>query len=585
MTRARAVLSLAAAVAAAALAAVPVVRAQDSGKPIAGVGYDPKDDPLVNPPSLTQPYDAAKATEDDWLIMTFDGSPKTVNGIMGSSHDESVVVTLLYDGPFTFDAKLEFKINDYFAESFTLSDDKKTWTLKLKPGLKWHDGAPFTAHDVVFSYDAIMDPQVMSVQKQGTDDLESVTAVDDLTVKYVVKDPSPVSKWACNFVCIPKHLYEKGRKEDPTLKASPYYAELNRKGVGNGPYRLVEWKENDKLVFERWEEWPGPKPHYKRVIARIIPEQNVQLLTFEGGEVDEMELPAKFFADAAVRSEKFKKVGYKALGQQWLYSYIGWNADGSNPFFNDVRVRKAMTHSTNIKLMIEKLCYNLNPQCYGIWHPSAPMSSKDIKLLDFDLDKAATLLDEAGWEVSDEDGWRYKNGTKFSFTLMIPQGTSVSLEVAAILQQDLKSLGVEMKTQVIEWATWQERSRKREFQANIAAWGTGAYPDTSSNMWHSKYLQTEGGRNYTGFKNARVDELFDKAITEFDEAKRMAMFAEIQKIIYDEQPYTFLWNRPVLWAFNRRIRGVTFSPRGVLTFDPAYFGWWTAKGEQAYGAK
>jgi peptide/nickel transport system substrate-binding protein len=142
-----------------------------------------------------------------------------------------------------------------------------------------------------------------------------------------------------------------------------------------------------------------------------------------------------------------------------------------------------------------------------------------------------------------------------------------------------------MKTQVMEWATWQERSRKHEFQANIAAWGTGAYPDTSSNMWHSKFITAEGGRNYVAYSDKRVDELWDKAITEFDEAKRMAMFAEIQERIYDAQPYTFLWNRPVLWGFNKRIRGVTFSPRGVLGFDPSYLGWWTARGEQAYGAK
>jgi peptide/nickel transport system substrate-binding protein len=321
------------------------------------------------------------------------------------------------------------------------------------------------------------------------------------------------------------------------------------------------------------------------VICRIIPDQNIQLLNFEGGEIDEMELIAKFFGDATVRSEKFKKIGYKALGQQWLYSYIAWNQDGSNPFFNDKRVRYAMTHATNIRLMIDKLCYGLNPQCFGIWHPSAPMFSKEVKLLDFDLAKAAALLDEAGWKVSEEDGWRYKDGVKFSFTLIVPQGVIISVEVATILQQDLKSIGVELKTQPIEWATYQERTRKHEFQASIAAWGTGAYPDTAENIWHSKYYTVEGGRNYVGFKSARVDELFDLASKEFDESKRMAMFAEMQKIIYDDQPYTFLWNRPILWAFNRRIRGVTFSPRGPWHYDPSQLAWWVAKGEQAYGTR
>jgi peptide/nickel transport system substrate-binding protein len=213
------------------------------------------------------------------------------------------------------------------------------------------------------------------------------------------------------------------------------------------------------------------------------------------------------------------------------------------------------------------------------------MASGKIQLLEYDLAKAAALLDEAGWRVSEKDGYRYKDGIKFEFTLLIPTGAVTSFEIAPILQQDLKSIGVEMKTQPMEWATFQERTRKHEFQASIAAWGTGAYPDTAENIWHSKFYTMEGGRNYVGFKSARVDELFDKAKIEFDHGKRMAMFAEIQEIIYEDQPYTFLWNRPTLWAFNKRIRGVTFSPRGVWHYDPSFMAWWVAKGEQAHGAR
>ena len=576
---------------AAAALVVPVLAAcgdppvADSSGLVAGVGYDPQFDPLVNPASLTQVYDPAQATEEDWLFCTLDGNPKTVNAIMASSNDEFVVNAFLYDGPFTFSADLKWKMNDYYVESLTKSPDMKVWTLKLKPGLKWQDGHPFTAHDIEFSYHQIMDPVVVTAQKSGTEDLETVRALDDLTVEYVHKSPTPVSEYNVLFSILPKHLYEKGKKEDATLKASAYYAELNRKGIGNGAYRLLEWKEGDKLVFERWEDFPGPKPHFKRIVARIIPDQNIQLLNFEGGEVDEMELIAKQFADVTVRSEKFKQRGYKALGQQWMYSYIAWNQDGSNPFFNDKRVRHAMTHATNIQLMISKILYNLNPQCQGIWHPKSPMASKKIKLLEYDLKKAAALLDEAGWKVSEKDGFRYKDGVMFSFTLLIPTGAVTSFEIAPILQQDLKSIGVEMKTQPMEWATFQERTRKHEFQASIAAWGTGAYPDVSSNTWLSKNYSVEGGRNYVGFKSERVDALFELARTEFDHEKRMAHFAEIQELIYEDQPYTFLWNRPTLWAFSRRIRGVTFSPRNVWNFDPSFMAWWVAKAEQAHGAR
>jgi peptide/nickel transport system substrate-binding protein len=155
--------------------------------------------------------------------------------------------------------------------------------------------------------------------------------------------------------------------------------------------------------------------------------------------------------------------------------------------------------------------------------------------------------------------------------------------MAAIIQQDLKSIGVEMKTRIIEWATFQERCRKHEFQAMTMAFGTGTDPDTQWNMWHSD--QVTDGRNYVVFKNARVDELLLLGRNEFDHEKRKRYYQEIQKIVYDEQPYTFLWNSPALWGFSKRIRGVTYSPRGVWNFDPSFMAWWVTKSEQAYGTK
>jgi peptide/nickel transport system substrate-binding protein len=142
-----------------------------------------------------------------------------------------------------------------------------------------------------------------------------------------------------------------------------------------------------------------------------------------------------------------------------------------------------------------------------------------------------------------------------------------------------------MKTQIIEWAVFQEKTRKHEFQASMAAWGTGVDPDLNWNLWHSEMADQEGGRNYSCYSNPRVDELLRLGREEFDPARRAAHYREIQKIVYDDQPYTFIWNRPTLWAFNRRIRGVVFSPRGVWNFDPSFMAWWVHRSEQAHGMK
>ena len=203
---------------------------------------------------------------------------------------------------------------------------------------------------------------------------------------------------------------------------------------------------------------------------------------------------------------------------------------------------------------------------------------KDL-LIPYDLAKAAALLDEAGWRVDEQEGWRYKdvNGQriKFEFTLLMPQGSSTAPSMAAVFQQDLKSLGVSMKTQTIEWATFMQKTRKHEFHASIAGWGTGTDPDTGWNLWRTD--EYEGGRNYGGYSNARVDELFTLGRKEFDPAERRKIYQEIHKIIYEEQPYTFIYNRPTLWGFNKRIQGVLFSPRGVFNFDPSLYAWWVGK--------
>lgn len=214
-----------------------------AGELIAGVGYNPALDPAVNPTTLLQAYDAAQATEDEWFYALLTGSPDTLNPIFSSSIYESQVNNLLYGGLFTFNAAMEWAIEPAWTESVTESDDHKTWTVKLKPGLTWHDGHPLTAHDVQFSYEQIMDPDVpCPAQKSGTDELESVTATDDHTVVFVHKNPLPTSKWNVLFSIIPKHLYAKGKAEDKTLKKSAYFAALNRNPVGSGPYKLADRK-------------------------------------------------------------------------------------------------------------------------------------------------------------------------------------------------------------------------------------------------------------------------------------------------------------------------------------------------------
>ncbi len=547
-----------------------------------GYNYDPRKDPLVNPPSLFEPApkDKSKIDSNATLYLQLDGNPNTLNPLFVSSVYDFMVVDALYTGLFSFDKDMKWEVNKDLVESFKESPDHTVFIVKMKKGFTWQDGVPLTAHDVVYSWKEILDPNVPCLtQKPTTKPIKQCIALDDYTVKYVQPEPLATAKWNLSFPIIPKHIFEKDKKNHPDLKTGTFYNNISRHPIGSGAYKLVKWAENDKLILERWDGYKGEKPYFKRIVFRIIPDSNMSLLSFEKQRIDVIRaLSAMQFA-RETNNEDFSRVGYKAWGKQWSFSYIGWNMDGSNPFFKDKRVRLAMTHALNIPLIVDKVFYNLATQCHGIYNPDAWMYNPKIKLLKYDLKKAAALLDEAGWLVDPDDGWRYKNikgqKVRFEFTLLIPQGSKSSPKIAAIYQQDLKRLGIILNTRVMEWATFLEKVRNHNFQAEIAGWGTGTDPDDGWNLWRTDQYKT--GRNYGGYSNPEVDKLFELGRKEFDRNKRKKIYQKIDKILYDDQPYTWIIDAPILAAFNKRIHGVQFSPRGIYNFDPSFDAWWVLR--------
>ncbi len=408
-----------------AVAAAAVMMFAGCRKPVptsrpSEAAYDPRTDPLVNPPALLEPApaDASLMESDETLFLHLDGSPNTLTPLFLSTGVEQHVAGTIFTGPFTIDKDMKWRLDEDVVESFEESGDHMEFTLRLKPGLRWHDGTPFTAHDIVYSFEQIRDPRVPAqTEKSSVEPIRECKALDDRTVKYVMREAIATARWALSFAIVPRHVFEKDKENNPDLKSGSYYAQLGRAPIGNGRYRFVEWKENDKIVVERWDGYSGRKPHFKRVVFRIIPDNNVTLLSFEKQDIDAIErLSSQQFA-RETNTESFKKVGYKGWDTEWAYGYIGWNLDGSNPFFGDRRVRYAMTHALNIPLIIEKLTYNLASQSYGIYHPKSWMFNPEVKLLPYDLARSAQLLDEAGWQVDSQDGWRYKevNGRRMRF--------------------------------------------------------------------------------------------------------------------------------------------------------------------------
>ncbi len=551
--------------------------------------YSPGKDPLVNPDSLFEkaPEDPGKIARDETLVRYLKSDPGTLNPLFTSSIYESYVEDTLFDGLFTFNSDFEWIVNDSMVESLEKTEDQKTWTVKLRPGLKWHDGHPLSAHDVAFTWEAIMDDEVPTkTLRTGRDQLKSVTALDDLTVRFIHKEALPTGKWNMLYSILPKHIIgdkdNANRKEDRSLKKSPYYLKYAQAPVGCGPYKFVKWERNRKIVVERWDEYHGRKPHFKRQIFKVVKDPNQALNLFKKGELDEIEITPLQFA-TQTNDANFAKLGVKAFHPTWSYYCVGWNAtmkpDKSNPFFTDRRVRRAMAHAANIQLVLKNLTYGLSRQASGIFQPGAWMYNEQVRLLAYDIGKARELLDEAGWEVNENDGVRYKEidgeKVKFEFTLLIPQGSTLGPGFAAIFSEDLAQIGVSLKQQTMDFSALLDRLRGKNYEAFMLGWSTGIDPDTNRNLWHTE--EAESGRNFVSYTNTRVDELFELSRRELDPVKRAGHFKEIHKLIYDDQPYMFILSRAATWAFHKRIRGVTFSPRGVFSVYPSHLDWWVRK--------
>ncbi len=529
------------------------------------------------------PDDRTLVDEGATLRCRLRSEPSSFNPILMFTAIDAQFDYLLWDRPFVLNDRLEWTINPRVVESFEFNDNHLSATLTLETDLRWQDDVPLTAADIVFSWQRILDDNVLARKaRHGTDQIVQCVAVNPMQVRFTFKDALATNRWSVDFPIIPKHVYEPLMNDDSTMQRSDGCVRANRHPVGNGPYRLTEWASGERIVLTRWDDYRGPKPAFAKIVYRVISDNNAALLAFEAGEIDEMSLAPRQYAEDCV-GQRFASRGVKVRGEQWTNYYIGWNTRGSNSFLTDPRVRRALGMSVNRPLMNGRVFFGLFRESSGFF-PNA-FTNGERRATSFNLDLAAKLLDAAGWRVSDDDGRRYRSTdvgkVRAGFVLNLVSGSQTSPHVADILRSDLAKLGIEMKTQTLEWSVFNERNLAHEFDAFLSAWTCGPDPDEARNLFHSNAADT--GRNYVGYKNPKVDALFDEGVRETDATKRAEIYDQIERTIVEDEPCTFLVEAPTLWAFGHRVRGVTLSPRGPLHSFPGIRGWWTPNSPDPMG--
>jgi peptide/nickel transport system substrate-binding protein len=499
----------------------------------------------------------------DTLVEGTIGDASTLIPALASDSASHNVAGQIYNGLVKYDKNL--KIVGDLAESFMVSKDGLAISFKLRRNVRWHDGAPFTSRDVLYTYRVIIDPKTPTPYSESFKQVAALQAPDPFTVivRYAKPYAPALESWAT--AVLPAHLLEGN-----DITRSP----LARKPVGTGPYRFKEWVAGQRIVLEANRDYFEGQPYISRYVYRIIPDSSTIYMELKAGAIDQMVLTPVQYArqtnDKQFR-QRFNKYRYPSNA----YLYLGYN--NRHPLFRDRRVRVALSSAINKDELVHGVLFGMGQKSHGPIVPGRWAYNPDVKDVTFDPDRSRKLLAEAGWKPG-SDGILQKDGKPLRFTILTNHGNQQRLMTAQILQQRLKVIGVDVRIRVVEWAAFlKEFIDKGNFEAVLLAWGTGQDPDMYD-VWHSSKTKP-GELNFIGFSNQEVDRLLEEGRSTFDIEKRKKAYFRIQEILAEEQPYTFLYVPDALPVVSARIRGVEPAPAGI---GHNQIRWYVPESEQLY---
>jgi peptide/nickel transport system substrate-binding protein len=499
----------------------------------------------------------------DTIIMGSIGDASVLLPVLASDGASADINGLVYNGLVRYDKELQ--IEGALAESWEISPDNLTITFHLRQGVKWHDGAPFTAEDVLFTYDLYIDPNTPTAYAERYRQVEKAEVLDPYTFRVTYRQPLATALISWGVAVHPKHLLE---GEDITR--SP----LGRAPIGTGPYRFVDWRPGERIVLESNPEYFEGEPYIRRVLYRIIPDPSTMFLQLQSGGLDYMGLTPLQYArqtDTLAFQRRFNKYRYPASS----YAYLGYNL--RRPMFQDQRVRQAISYAIDKQELIDGVLLGLGQEATGPYKPGTWPYNSDVRKYNYDPEKARALLAEAGWQKS-ANGMLEKDGRPFTFTIITNQGNDQRIKTGEIIQRRLREVGIDVRLRVIEWASFlKEFINPGNFDAIIMGWSIPPDPD-AYDVWHSSKTRL-GELNFVAYQNAEIDELLERGRRTLDQEERRKFYYRFQEILAEEQPYTFLYVPDALPVVGARFRGVEPAPAGIMH---NFIEWYVPQSEQRY---
>ncbi|NBV84042.1 hypothetical protein EBR57_07985, partial [bacterium] len=452
------------------------------------------------------------------LNLRLNGEPNLLNPILTTDAYSAQVVGTIFSGMLKVNEKLELEPD--LAESYEISTDGKTYTFKLRKNVKWHDGTPFTADDVVFTFSTIINPKTNTVRRSNyviNGKAIRFTAVDPHTVKAELPEPFAPFLLSAAAEILPKHLLE----NDDINTTS-----FNRHPIGTGPFKFKEWKTGQHIIVEKNPTYYGTVAKLDRIIFKPIPEYNTAKIAMIKGDIDEFDINPQDLAEMQTH-------GHLALYEydQLQYSFIGFNL--KNRHLSDIRVRQAIAYAVDRKAIVDAV---LKGHGTVADVPISPVSwaypsENNITRYDYNPKKSIALLEEAGYKKN-ASGIYEKNGSPLAFTIMYGQGGKASPKNAEIAQSALAKVGIKLTIVPMEWQAFlriiNSGKDPKTFDLCMLSWSLSPDPDDYS-IWHSS--EYPRGFNFIGYHNTKVDELLVQGRRISDPRQRAKLYAESSALI------------------------------------------------------
>ena len=517
-------------------------------------GDDDADDDDATDDAADATEDAADAGDDD-----DDGEPggtlvigRPSDAVALDPHDETTspgnwVMSNIYETLVVLNQQSEFVPG--LAESWEQIDDS-TWEFKLREGVTFHDGTPLTAEAVKFSIDRIKDPDNPGRSASNLAPITEVVAVDDLTVHVITDGPyGPL----LNIMSL---IYATGVVSPAAVEE--HGADFGRNPVGTGPFRFVEWRSNDVITIERNDDYWGDKALLDQAHYRVIPEESARMLALETGEIDMVMFPAPSQLELFRDNDDFEIAEVEGV----RVFFFGFNVE--RPIVSDARVRQAINHAVNREEIVANLLEGagtvptsyISPAVFGYKDVSASWA--------YDLDRANSLLEEAGWVDEDGDGIREKDGQRLELRHLAPRGRYLKdAEIAEAFQAAMLEIGVQINLEILEWATLFEQVRQPNIDADLftLGWST-ATGDADYSLWplFGTDFFPPNGWNSHQYSNPEFDELAARAQASTDPDERLELYGQMQDILAEDAVWVPIYNSKEIIIHAEYVDGFEIHP-------------------------